>query len=51
MWFDVREYAKAQPAGVLVLKSSQKTGPQLKDSSDRLVEPGIELGTLLVQGE
>ena len=26
-------------------KTSQKTGPQLKDSSDRLGEPGIELGT------
>ena len=35
----------AQLAGVLVLKTSQKTGPQLKDSSDRLGERGMELGT------
>ena len=45
MLFYVWEYAKAQPAGVLVLKTSQKTGPQLKESSDRLRELGMELGT------
>ena len=38
LWFGlfyVREHSKAQPTGVLVLKTSQKTG-----------EPGIELGPL-----
>ena len=45
MWFYEREHPKAQPAGVLVLKTSQKTRPQLIDSSNRLGEPGINLGT------
>ena len=35
MWFYVPGYRKAHLAGVLVLNTSQKTGPQLKDSSDR----------------
>ena len=46
MWFYVLEHLKAQLAVVLIKKTSQKTGPQLKVSSDILVEPGIELGTL-----
>ena len=32
-------------------KASQKMGPRLKVSSDRLGEPGIILGDSLVQGE
>ena len=39
-----REHPKAQPAVVLVLNVPEK-GSQLKVSSDRLAEPGIELGT------
>ena len=44
LWFYVQELPKAQPAVVLVLKrlrrreASQKTGQQLKVSSDRLGE-------------
>ena len=36
LWFFVQEFPKAQPAVVLVLKASQKTGQRLKVSSDRL---------------
>ena len=46
LWFNVREHPKAQQAVVLV-KTSQNTGPQLKVSSDRLVEPVASLGKIL----
>ena len=36
-------HPKAQPVVVLVLITSQKTGPQFKVSSDRLGEPVIKL--------
>ena len=39
-----REHLKAEPAVVLV-KNFPETGPQVKFSSDRLVELGIKLGT------
>ena len=45
LWFYVRKHPYAQPAVVLVFKATQKTGPGLKVSSNRLGESGIELGT------
>ena len=36
--FYVKEYPQAQPSVFLVLKASQRTGPRLKVSSDRLGE-------------
>ena len=45
LWFYVMKHPYAQPAVVLVFKATQKTGPGLKVSSNRLGESGIELGT------
>ena len=45
LWFNVREYPKSSTGSDSGLKRLG-SGPRFKVSSDRLVEPGIELGTL-----